>query len=143
MNPSDVKYDEITVQADVKNLGAVQGFIEERLEAAECSMKAQVQIGVAVEEIYVNICHYAYKDKGGSGDATVKMRVEDGMAEIVFEDSGIQYDPLANEEPDITLSAEEREIGGLGIFITRKTMDDVSYEYKDGKNNLTLRKKIV
>jgi anti-sigma regulatory factor (Ser/Thr protein kinase) len=143
MNPSDVKYDEITVQADVKNLGAVQGFIEERLEAAECSMKAQVQIGVAVEEIYVNICHYAYKDKGGSGDATVKMRVEDGMAEIVFEDSGIQYDPLANEEPDITLSAEERQIGGLGIFITRKTMDDVSYEYKDGKNNLTLRKKIV
>lgn len=142
MNPSDVKYDEITVQADVKNLGAVQGFIEERLEAAECSMKAQVQIGVAVEEIYVNICHYAYKDKGGSGDATVKMRVEDGMAEIVFEDSGIQYDPLANEEPDITLSAEEREIGGLGIFITKKTMDDVSYEYKDGKNILTLRKKI-
>ena len=65
------------------------------------------------------------------------------MAEIVFEDSGIQYNPLANEEPDITLSAEERQIGGLGIFITRKTMDDVSYEYKDGKNNLTLRKKIV
>ena len=142
MNPSDKKYDEITVQADVKNLGAVQGFIEERLEAAECSMKAQVQIGVAVEEIYVNICHYAYKDKGGSGDAMVKMRVEDGMAEIVFEDSGIQYDPLANEEPDITLSAEERQIGGLGIFITKKTMDDVSYEYKDGKNILTLRKKI-
>ena len=142
MNPSDKKYDEITVQADVKNLGAVQGFIEERLEAAECSMKAQVQIGVAVEEIYVNICHYAYKDKGGSGDAMVKMRVEDGMAEIIFEDSGIQYDPLANEEPDITLSAEERQIGGLGIFITKKTMDDVSYEYKDGKNILTLRKKI-
>lgn len=142
MNSSDKKYDEITVQADVKNLGAVQGFIEERLEAAECSMKAQVQIGVAVEEIYVNICHYAYKDKGGSGDAMVKMRVEDGMAEIVFEDSGIQYDPLANEEPDITLSAEERQIGGLGIFITKKTMDDVSYEYKDGKNILTLRKKI-
>ena len=105
-------------------------------------MKAQTQIDVAVEEIYVNICHYAYKDKGGEGDATIKMKIDDGVAEIVFEDTGIKYDPLANEEPDITLSAEEREIGGLGVFITKKTMDEVLYEYKDGKNILTLRKKI-
>ena len=61
---------------------------------------------------------------------------------IYPEDTGIKYDPLANEEPDITLSAEEREIGGLGVFITKKTMDEVLYEYKDGKNILTLRKKI-
>ena len=70
------------------------------------------------------------------------MKIEDRVAEIVFEDSGIQYDPLANEEPDVTLSAEEREIGGLGIFITKKTMDDVKYEYKNGRNILTLLKKI-
>ena len=69
-------------------------------------------------------------------------KIEDRVAEIVFEDSGIQYDPLANEEPDVTLSAEEREIGGLGIFITKKTMDDVKYEYKNGRNILTLLKKI-
>ena len=142
MNPSEKNYDAITVIADVKNLGTVQSFIEERLEEAGCSMKAQIQIGVAVEEIYVNICHYAYKEKGGSGDAEVKMLIKDGVAEIVFEDSGIQYDPLANEEPDISLSAEEREIGGLGIFITRKTMDEVTYDYKDGRNILTLKKKI-
>ncbi|MBR3246782.1 MAG: ATP-binding protein [Clostridiales bacterium] len=142
MNPSEKNYDAITVSADVKNLGTVQSFIEERLEEAGCSMKAQIQIGVAVEEIYVNICHYAYKEKGGSGDAEVKMLIKDGVAEIVFEDSGIQYDPLANEEPDISLSAEEREIGGLGIFITRKTMDEVTYDYKDGRNILTLKKKI-
>ena len=142
MNSNTASYDEITFVADVNNLDKVQGFIEERLEAAECPMKARVQIGVAVEEIYVNICHYAYKDKGGSGDATVKMKIEDRVAEIVFEDSGIQYDPLANEEPDVTLSAEEREIGGLGIFITKKTMDDVKYEYKNGRNILTLLKKI-
>jgi sigma-B regulation protein RsbU (phosphoserine phosphatase) len=142
MNTDNSAYDELTVKADVNNLDQVQGFIDERLEAAESSMKAQTQIGVAVEEIYVNICHYAYKDKGGEGDATIKMKITDGVAEIVFEDSGIQYDPLANEEPDITLSAEEREIGGLGIFITKKTMDEVLYEYKDGKNCLTLRKKI-
>ncbi len=139
---TDNSYEELTVKADVNNLDKVQGFIDERLEAAECSMKAQTQIDVAVEEIYVNICNYAYKDKGGEGDAKVKMKITDGVAEIVFEDSGIQYDPLANEEPDITLSAEEREIGGLGIFITKKTMDEVLYDYKDGKNVLTLRKKI-
>lgn len=139
---TDNSYEELTVKADVNNLDKVQGFIDERLEAAECSMKAQTQIDVAVEEIYVNICNYAYKDKGGEGDAKVKMKITDGVAEIVFEDSGIQYDPLANEEPDITLSAEEREIGGLGIFITKKTMDEVLYDYKDGKNALTLRKKI-
>ena len=142
MNSNTSSYEEITVVADVNNLDKVQGFIEERLETAECSMKAQVQIGVAVEEIYVNICHYAYKDKGGTGDATVKMKIEDRTAEIVFEDSGIQYDPLANEEPDISLSAEEREIGGLGIYITRKTMDEVTYDYKDGRNILTLKKKL-
>ena len=142
MNTDNSAYDELTVKADVNNLDQVQGFIDERLEAAESSMKAQTQIGVAVEEIYVNICHYAYKDKGGEGDATIKMKITDGVAEIVFEDSGIQYDPLANEEPDITLSAEDREIGGLGIFITKKTMDEVLYEYKNGKNCLTLRKKI-
>ena len=142
MNNDNSSYDELTVKADVNNLDKVQGFIDERLEAAECSMKAQTQIGVAVEEIYVNICHYAYKDKGGEGDATIKMKISDGVAEIVFEDSGIQYDPLANEEPDITLSAEEREIGGLGVFITKKTMDEVLYEYKDSRNVLTLRKKI-
>ena len=142
MNQDVNPYNEITVKAEVSNLDAVQSFIDERLETAECSMKAQVQIGVAVEEIYVNICHYAYKDKGGTGDATVRMKVEDGVAEIIFEDSGIPYDPLANEEPDVTLSAEEREIGGLGIYITKKTMDEVTYEYRDGKNILTLRKKI-
>ncbi len=139
---TDNSYEELTVKADVNNLDKVQGFIDERLEAAECSMKAQTQIDVAVEEIYVNICNYAYKDQGGEGDAKVNMKITDGVAEIVFEDSGIQYDPLANEEPDITLSAEEREIGGLGIFITKKTMDEVLYDYKDGKNALTLRKKI-
>lgn len=139
---TDNSYEELTVKADVNNLDKVQGFIDERLEAAECSMKVQTQIGVAVEEIYVNICNYAYKDKGGEGDATVKMKITDGVAEIVFEDSGIKYNPLANEEPDITLSAEEREIGGLGIFITKKTMDEVLYDYKEGKNVLTLRKKI-
>ena len=139
-DPVPFNYDELTVKAEDNNLGKIQGFIDERLEASGCSLKAQMQIGVAVEEIFVNICHYAYK--GDTGDATIKVRIDKEFAEIVFEDSGMQYDPLANEDPDITLSAEERQIGGLGIFITKKTMDDVAYEYRDNKNILTLRKKI-
>ncbi len=142
MNSETDNYDVLTVKAEVENLIKVQAFIDERLETAGCSMKAQMQIDVAVEEIYVNICHYAYKDKGVTGDAAVRMRINDGMAEIVFEDSGIPYDPLSNEDPDVTLPAEKREIGGLGIFITRKTMDEVKYKYIDGKNQLTLCKKI-
>ena len=132
--------DEIKVNAVVENLDKVQGFIDERLEAADCSPKAQMQIALSVEEIFVNIAHYAYK--GGEGDATIRISIDDGIATVTFIDSGIQYDPLANDEPDVTLSAEEREIGGLGIFITRKSMDEVSYEYKDGHNVLTLTKKI-
>ena len=89
-----------------------------------------------------HICHYAYKDKGCEGDAIIKMKIDDGVAEIVFEDTGIKYDPLANEEPDITLSAEEREIGGLGVFITKKTMDAVAYAYENGENVLTMVKKV-
>ena len=138
---ASLKYDEITVDADVKALPDVQKFVEEKLEAASCPMKPMMQISVAVEEIFVNIAHYAYKDKGGKGDATVKIRIADQTSEIVFIDSGVQFDPLSAEEPDVTLSAEEREIGGLGIFMTQKTMDDVKYEYTDGKNILTLKKK--
>ena len=130
----------LTVRAETANLEKVQTFIDLALEDNGCSMKAQMQIGVAVEEIFVNICHYAYGEDGG--DATVSLRIGKGVAEIIFEDSGAAYDPLAKEDPDVTLSAEDRAIGGLGIYITKKTMDEVRYEYRDGKNILTLKKKI-
>ena len=135
------KYEEITVKADVKALAEVNEFLGERLEAANCPMKPLMQIGIAVEEIFVNIAHYAYKDKEESGDATIRLLIENKTAEIVFIDSGVAFDPLAQKEPDVTLPAEDREIGGLGIFMTVKTMDDVKYERKDEKNILTLKKK--
>lgn len=130
----------LTVRAETANLEKVQTFIDLALEDNGCSMKAQTQIDVAVEEIFVNICNYAYGEDGG--DATVSLRIGKGVAEIIFEDSGAAYDPLAKEDPDVTLSAEDRAIGGLGIYITKKTMDEVRYEYRDGKNILTLKKKI-
>ena len=130
----------ITVDAKIENLQQVQSFIDTELEAAGCSMKAQMQIDIAVEELFVNIANYAYAP--GSGSAVIGVDVKEGVAEITFADSGIPYDPLKREDPDVLLSAEDREIGGLGIFMVKKTMDDMFYEYRDGQNLLTIRKKI-
>ena len=130
----------ITVEATIENLQRVLSFIDAELEAADCSMKSQMQIDVAVEELFVNIAKYAYAP--GAGRAVVGVRVADGTAEITFSDSGIPYNPLEKDDPDIHLAAEEREIGGLGIFLVQKTMDDMAYEYRDGQNLLTIRKRI-
>lgn len=137
----DIK--EFTTDASVDNLGAVTAFIDEQLEAAGCPMKTQMQIELAVEEIFVNIASYAYPP--GTGTAVIRVGIdgEPPAVVITFIDAGKQYDPLAKEDPDITLSAKDRGIGGLGIFLTKKTMDDVSYEYRDGKNIFTMKKILV
>ena len=103
-------------------------------------MKAQMQIDVAIDELFGNIAHYAYQQKVGA--ATVQVETEDAppAVTITFIDSGVPYDPLKKEDPDVTLSAGERSAGGLGIFLVKKTMDDILYEYKDGKNILKIRK---
>ena len=136
-----VKTYELTLEATVDSLPQVMGFLEQHLEEADCPMKAQMQLAVAAEEIYVNIAHYAYAP--GTGAATVRVEITDdpAAAAITFIDRGIPFDPLAKPDPDVTLSAEERGIGGLGIYMTKKTMDDVRYERVDGQNILTLTKR--
>ena len=133
---------ELTLQASLEKLDEVLSFVEENLEKNDCPMKVLMQVQIAVEEIFVNIAHYAY----GSEQGTATIRVEVGgdplQVIITFIDQGVPYDPLKKEDPDISLSAEERQIGGLGIFMVKKSMDDVKYEYKDGKNILTISKKI-
>ncbi|MCR4622841.1 MAG: ATP-binding protein [Clostridiales bacterium] len=131
---------ELTLEASTANLPRVLDFIETELEDALCPMKARMQTGVAAEEIFVNIASYAYAP--GTGSATVRVEISGSprTAVITFIDSGVPYDPLAKPDPDVTLSAKERQIGGLGIFMTKKLMDEVAYEYKDGHNVLTLRK---
>ena len=133
---------ELNIAATVENIEAVTDFVNEQLEAIDCPMKAQMQIDIAIDELFGNIAHYAYNPE--VGDATVRVEVtEDPLAVVItFIDNGIPYDPLAKEDPDTTLSAEERTIGGLGIYMVKKSMDDVSYEYKDGKNILKIRKNI-
>ena len=133
---------ELVVEADRENLWEVQSFIDEQLEEAGCPMPTQIAIDVAVEELFVNIASYAYEH--GEGVAVVQVTVhEDPLSvEITFIDNGRQYDPLAKEDPDVTLSAKERKKGGLGIFMVKNTMDNVTYEYKDGKNILTIKKNL-
>lgn len=133
---------QMTVEATVENIELITNFINTELEALDCPMKAQMQIDVAVDELFGNIAHYAYNPE--TGPATVMIDVEkDPLAVIItFMDHGKPYDPLSRDDPDITLSAEEREIGGLGVFLVKKTMDAVTYEYKDGKNILKIKKNI-
>ena len=103
-------------------------------------MAAQISIDIAVEELFVNIASYAYEHGKGVAVVQVSVHEEPLSVEITFIDNGKQYDPLAKADPDTTLSAKERKKGGLGIFMVKKSMDNVSYEYKDGKNILTVRK---
>ncbi len=133
---------ELTVPATVEKLDTVQTFIEGELEEKGCPMKAVMQISVAVEEIYVNIAHYAYHPE--VGEATVRCSVGGDPLQVTiqFLDRGKPFDPLAKPDADTTLSAEERSIGGLGILMVKKSMDDVTYEYRDGCNILTLKKSL-
>lgn len=130
----------ITIEATTDHLQDVLAFIDGELEAHDCPLRAQMQIDVAVEELFVNIASYAYTP--ATGTAEIGIDVRDGVAEITFADSGIPYDPLKKDDPDVALSAEEREIGGLGIFMVKKTMDEMHYAYRDGQNVLTIRKKL-
>ena len=133
---------ELNIAATVENIEVVTDFVNEQLEALDCPMKAQMQIDIAIDELFGNIAHYAYNPE--IGQATVRVEIiEDPLAVVItFIDNGVPYDPLAKEDPDTTLSAEEREIGGLGIFMVKKTMDDITYEYKNGQNILKIKKKL-
>lgn len=131
---------ELDIEAKLDNLEEVMAFVDEQLEEAGCSMKAQMQIDIAVEEVFVNIANYAYNPV--VGDVTIRVVIEkDPLAVVLtFIDEGMPYDPLAKEDPDVKLAAEDRKIGGLGIFMVKKTMDNVDYEYSQGRNILTLKK---
>ena len=128
--------------AKTEALSEVLDFVEQTLEQCECPMKVQTAICVAIEEVFVNVAHYAYGDKDGDVEFNVGFDKETRNVTFQIIDGGVQFDPLQKADPDITLSAEDRQIGGLGIFITKKTMDKVTYAYQEGKNILTMIKKI-
>ena len=138
--PETASGEEITLDAAVSNLDAVLDFVNGKLEAAGCPLRTQMQVDVAVEELFVNVANYAYAP--GTGTATVRMRADAAAksAEITLTDSGTAYDPLAKPDPDVTLSVEERPIGGLGIYMAKKNMDDIRYCRENGRNVLTMVK---
>ena len=142
----DAKGEELMIKktfpAKTDALSDVLGFVDEMLESHSCPMKIQTAVCVAIEEVFVNVARYAYAD--GNGDVSLSIGFDEETQEFTFRlsDSGVPFDPLQKPDPDITLSADERDIGGLGIFITKKTMDSLSYVYENGENVLTMIKKI-
>lgn len=133
---------ELTIAATVENIETVTEFVNEQLEALDCPMKAQIQIDIAIDELFGNIAHYAYNPDVGSATVRIEVTEEPLAVIITFIDNGVPYDPLAVADPDTTLSADERQLGGLGIYMVKKSMDEINYEYKDGKNILSIKKKL-
>lgn len=134
--------EELIIPAETKHLDDVLSFVDQILSQYDCPMDIQIQIDIAVEEIYVNIAHYAYNPD--VGEATIRCRVENDPLCVVIEfmDGGVPYNPLEQQIPNLDLSAEEREIGGLGIYMVRNSMDNVSYRHESGKNVFTIQKKL-
>lgn len=130
--------DKLSVKAELDSLDVVQIFIEELLKEACCPKKIIGQVILAVEEVFVNIASYSYES--GEGNCDIDVMVTDNKLNVIVSDTGKLFNPLERENPDITLSAEEREIGGLGIFMVKKIMNSVDYEYSDGKNILSMVK---
>lgn len=132
----------IVLPARLDSWEQVYEFLNENLNEMDCSKKIRMQVLVAAEEVYANIARYAYQEQQGDGEVSVELEqsLQTGQITIVFTDSGIRYDPLRREDPDTTLSAEDRQIGGLGIYMVKQMMDDVKYRYEDGKNILTISK---
>ena len=133
---------ELTVKATLENIPRVTAFVDAQLEALDCPVKAQTQLDVAIDELFSNIARYAYAPD--TGEATVRFAFDGESRTVVITliDSGVPFDPLAQAEPDVTLSAGEREIGGLGIFLVRRIMYSVDYSYENGNNILTIYKRI-
>jgi len=133
---------EIIVPANPDNIAIVTEYINAELEAAGCSEHDRVQIDVAVDEVFGNIAKYAYGQEEGTATVRVDVSGDPSAVSITFIDQGIPYNPLENKAPDTTLKAKDRRIGGLGVFITKRIMSDVNYEYIDESNQLTIRKVI-
>jgi anti-sigma regulatory factor (Ser/Thr protein kinase) len=133
---------ELTIEATPENVDTVIEFVDAQLEEYGCGMKEQMAIDVAIDELFANIAHYAYNPETGYATVRVDVLQDPLSVEVTFIDNGKQYDPLAKDDPDTTLSVEDRPIGGMGILIVKKSMDAVNYEYKDGRNILTIKKNI-
>ena len=129
-----------TTDADISNYDEIMTFIDERLKKLECPAKEIARINVAADEIIANVINYAYGDSLGKITVRIDETMEKSGVEITFSDRGVPFNPLDRKDPDTSLSAENRAIGGLGIYMVKKTMDKVEYEYVNSSNNLKITK---
>ncbi len=130
----------LRIPATLEGVKEVMEFVGSLLDAHGCPQNARNQMRMAMEEVYVNVAHYAYP--GGEGWAEIRGAVEDGVAAFVLTDGGIPFNPLEEPDPDTLLSGEERDIGGLGIYMAKDLVDEVEYVYREGCNHLILRKRL-
>lgn len=133
---------DLLVESKIEDVEVVMKFVESELQSLGCSDDAWMQIKLAIDEIFGNICYYSYGSDSGPVKVSVGMSEDNKSVLLTFSDSGIPYDPLEADIPDVELDGDERPIGGLGIFLVRELMDDITYEYKDGNNILCLIKTI-
>lgn len=129
---------EIKVDATIENISVITDFINKELDIYNCPEKEKIKINIAIDELIANIAKYAYSNE--IGQVVVQVDMNKDYILMNFIDKGIPYNPLERAEPDVTLSLEERKVGGLGIYLVKKLMDDITYEYIDGKNVLKVRK---
>ena len=127
--------------AQISDITETTAFVESELEKADFPMKAVTQISIAIDEIFSNIVNYGYPDKKGPITVSLNIADEGRTASLTFVDEGIPYNPVIKDDPDVTLSIDERQIGGLGIFMVKKSMDDMRYRYENGCNILTITKR--
>ena len=132
--------EKLTIDAKLENLPTVTEFVIDALEIRDCPMKVTMQMELVIEELFVNVASYAYEDEGGKVTICRKFDEEPRVLELSFIDSGTPYNPLEHKDPDTSLAAEEREIGGLGIFLVKKNVDEISYKREDEQNILTVKK---
>ncbi len=132
--------EKFTIEAVTENLDDVIAFATEKLEERDCPMKVVMQMELVIEEIFVNVSSYAYRPDVGDVTICIDFAENPAAVEMTFIDSGKPYNPLEKDDPDTTLGIDEREIGGLGIFLVKKNVDDIAYEYADGKNILRIKK---
>ena len=133
---------EKTFEAKVENLHKVLAFLEEQLEAHEASMKVINVMSISLEEMYANVCMYAYVGSNVKPECTISIGFDGDVANVTLIDNGMEFNPLDKVDPDVHAAVEDRGIGGLGIFMVKKYMDECTYERKDNKNIFTMRKAI-
>ena len=132
--------EKFTIDAKLENLPSVTEFVIDALESRDCPMKITMQMELVIEEIFVNVASYAYKNNIGKITVCRSFDEEPRALNLTFADAGTPYNPLEHEDPDTSLGAEEREVGGLGIFLVKKNVDEIFYKYEDGQNILTVKK---